>query len=54
MDAIFQAQFILTDLRVLMRETAPLHEMDDDQKARAVKLIEKAKRQIAILEEEMV
>jgi hypothetical protein len=53
-DAIFQALFNLSDLRALMRETAPDHVMDEEQKQRAAKYIEKAKRQIAIIEKELV
>ncbi len=53
-DAVFQAFFLLTDLRVLLRETAPSHEMDGEQKARAVKSVEKLKKQVAVIEEEVI
>ncbi len=53
-DAIFQALFNLSDLRALMRETAPDHVMDDEQRQRAQAYIEKAKRQITIIEEELI
>ncbi|RXE55073.1 hypothetical protein ABH15_12600 [Methanoculleus taiwanensis] len=53
-DAIFQALFNLSDLRALMRETAPDHAMDDEQRQRAATYIEKTKRQIAIVEEELI
>ncbi|KUG20100.1 hypothetical protein ASZ90_010164 [hydrocarbon metagenome] len=37
-----------------MRETAPLHEMSAEQREQAVRSIETAKKQIAILEQEML
>jgi len=53
-DAVFQALFLLTDIRFLLRETAPDHELDEGQRERAATTLEKVKRQVAILEEEMV
>ncbi|MCE5337654.1 MULTISPECIES: hypothetical protein [unclassified Methanoculleus] len=53
-DAVFQALFILSDLRFLLRETAPQHDFDEAQKKRAATSLEKVKRQIAIIEEELV
>ena len=53
-DAVFQALFLLTDIRFLLRETAPDHELDKGQRERAATTLEKVKRQVAILEEEMV
>jgi hypothetical protein len=53
-DAVFQALFILSDLRFLLRQTAPQHDLDEAQRQQAASAIEKVKRQIAILEEEMI
>ena len=53
-DAVFQALFILSDIRFLLRETAPQHDLDEAQKKRAASSIEKVKRQIAIIEEELM
>ncbi|HNQ34155.1 MULTISPECIES: hypothetical protein [unclassified Methanoculleus] len=53
-DAVFQALFILSDIRFLLRETAPQHDLDEAQKKRAATSIEKVKRQIAIIEEELM
>ena len=53
-DAVFQALFILSDIRFLLRETAPQHVLDEAQKKRAATSIEKVKRQIAIIEEELM
>lgn len=53
-DALFQALYLLTDIRFILRETAPVHELDDEQKVRAGKAIEKLKKQVTILEEELI
>jgi hypothetical protein len=52
-DAVFQAMFTLTDLRVLLRETAPSHELDTAQQARAGTIISDLQRQVNILREEL-
>jgi hypothetical protein len=53
-DAVFQAMFILTDLRVMLRETAPTHEFDPEQKASAAKLLVQLEKQVVILREELL
>lgn len=53
-DAVFQALFILSDIRFLLRETAPEHDLDEAQRKRAATSIERVKRQIAIIEEELM
>ena len=53
-DALFTALFSLTDIRALLRETAPTHEFDESQKTAAAKALASVKKQIAILEEEML
>jgi hypothetical protein len=53
-DAVFQAMFLLTDIRALLRETAPSHVLDADQKAKTAKILEKIKKQIAIIEQELI
>lgn len=53
-DAMFQAFFLLTDIRALYRLTAPAHQFDEAQKAEAAKIIEKLKKQVGILEEEVL
>ena len=34
-DALFDALFALTDLRVLLRETVPLHKLNEEQQNQA-------------------
>ncbi|QSZ67941.1 hypothetical protein RJ40_10760 [Methanofollis aquaemaris] len=53
-DAIFQAMFLLTDLRALMRETAPTHDLDEEQQASVAKKMEKLQKQVKIIEQELV
>jgi len=53
-DALFQSLFLLTDVRVMLRETAPLHQLDAGEKAKAEKILSKVKRQVEILEEELI
>ena len=51
-DAVFQGLFALTDIRSILRITAPQHELDDDQKKKAEKALASVEKQIAILREE--
>lgn len=53
-DAVFQSLFLLSDLRALLRETAPAHALDEPQKEAARTNIAKLKRQVAIIEEELL
>jgi hypothetical protein len=50
----FQAIYTLTDLRVLLRETAPSHEFDANQKVQAQRLLENLERQVGSLKQEML
>ena len=50
----FQAIYTLTDLRVLLRETAPTHEFDINQKAVAQRLLENVERQVESLKQELL
>jgi len=50
----FQAIYTLTDLRAVLRETAPFHELDADQRAQAQRLLDNLKQQVASLKQEML
>jgi hypothetical protein len=52
-DTVFQAMFILTDIRVLLRETAPTHVLDEARNARATALLSDLEHQVRILREEL-
>ena len=53
-DMTFQAIYTLTDLRILLRETAPSHEFDPNQRAQAQRLLENLERQVGSLKQEML
>jgi hypothetical protein len=53
-DMVFSALYALTDLRVLLRDTAPSHALDEKQRAEAVRLLENLERQVASLKQEML
>jgi hypothetical protein len=53
-DLIFSTTYLLTDLRMILRETAPTHELDEKQKAEAARLLENLERQVGALKQEML
>jgi len=53
-DIVFQATYTLTDIRMILRETAPTHELDETQKAEAARLLENLERQVGSLKQEML
>jgi hypothetical protein len=53
-DITFQALYTLTDLRVILRETAPQHSLDDKQRAQTQRLLDNLERQVASLKQEML
>jgi hypothetical protein len=50
-DNLFEALFALTDLRVLLRETAPLHKLNAKQQAQVSDALARAKTALKRLEE---
>ena len=53
-DAVFQGLFALTDLRVILRRTAPSHELTGEDRKAVQEGIADLKRQAGILEEELL
>ena len=53
-DMTFQAIYTLTDIRVLLRETAPTHEFDPDQRVQVQRLLENLERQAGSLKQELL
>jgi len=53
-DAVFTGLFHLTDIRIILRETAPLHHLTDEQKERTKNTIEVVRKQLEILEGELL
>jgi len=52
-DALFDSFFLLTDIRVLLRETAPRHTLDERQKEKVRSLLDALEQRIAVLREEL-
>jgi hypothetical protein len=50
----FQALYTLTDLRVILRETAPHHALDKIRRIQAQRLLENLERQVVSLKQEML
>ena len=50
----FQALYTLTDLRVILRESAPHHDLDEKQRAQVQRLLENLERQVGSLKQEML
>jgi hypothetical protein len=53
-DITFQALYSLSDLRVILRETAPQHALDEHQRAQAQRLLENLERQVHALKQEVL
>jgi hypothetical protein len=53
-DAVFQGLFTLTDIRVVLRRTAPLHRLSDEDKGAVLKSLGDLRQQLGILEEELL
>jgi len=53
-DAVFQGMFLFTDLRVMLRETAPAHTLDPAARESAEKILQKIEGQVRILREELL
>jgi len=53
-DMVFSAMYTLTDLRVLLRTTAPSHALNAEQRAQAERLLDNLERQAGSLKQEML
>ena len=52
-DAVFQGLFLFCDIRGILRDTAPYHRFNEEQREKTAKTLEKIEKQIAILREEL-
>lgn len=52
-DALFESFFILTDVRVMLRETAPGHTLDDNQQEKVRSLLDALEKHVAVLREDL-
>ncbi len=53
-DSVFRAMFLLTDIRVILRDTAPVHELDESQRAAVTRTLAELEEQVKVIREEMV
>ena len=53
-DAVFQGLFTLTDIRVMLRRTAPLHDLSEEDRRAVLEHLADLRQQIGILEEELL
>jgi hypothetical protein len=53
-DAVFESFFILTDIRVMLRETAPRHDLDEGQREKVRSLLDNLEKRVSVLREELV
>jgi hypothetical protein len=53
-DAVFQGLFTLTDIRVILRSTAPTHELSGEDREAIRRGLADLKQQVGILEEELL
>ncbi|HMZ31295.1 MAG: hypothetical protein ACP5NU_01675 [Methanomicrobiales archaeon] len=52
-DAVFEGLFLLTDIRVMLRETAPQHALDESQREKVRSLLDALEKELAVLREEL-
>ena len=52
-DYVFEALFALSDLRVLLRETAPLHKFNEQQLLQVREALARAKNALKELDEDL-
>jgi hypothetical protein len=53
-EAVFAGLYYLTDIRAVLRRTAPLHQLNEEQKDQTKKAIQAARKQLDVLEEELL
>lgn len=51
---LFDSLYLLTDLRQILRETSPNHELNEKQEEKIKEIVRKVKENLDGLEEEMV
>ncbi|HZD42430.1 MAG TPA: hypothetical protein VE134_05295 [Methanomicrobiales archaeon] len=52
-DALFLAMFALTDIRAILRTSAPDHRLDETEKEEVRRLIAQVRQQVSHLEEDL-
>ena len=52
-DALFLAMFALTDIRAILRKSAPDHHLDETEREEVRRLIAQVRQQVSHLEEDL-
>ena len=53
-DTVFEALFTLTDIRMMLRDTAPQHRLDEDEKQAVEEMLRSLEGNIRTLREELI
>lgn len=53
-EAVFQGLYLLSDIRGILRETAPHHRFSEEQKTITAKTLDRLEKQVGILREELL
>ena len=53
-DAVFEGMFLLTDIRAILRETAPLHDLDEEQRRQVNALLEDLGKKVQVIREDLL
>jgi hypothetical protein len=53
-DAVFEGMFLLTDIRAILRETAPLHDLDEEQKRQVGALLDDLGKKVLVIREDLL
>ncbi|MDD1715241.1 MAG: hypothetical protein LUQ61_08305 [Methanoregulaceae archaeon] len=53
-DAVFEGMFLLTDIRAILRETAPLHDLDEEQRRQVNSLLDDLGKKVLVIREDLV
>lgn len=53
-DSLFHAIFALTDIRSVLRSTAPSHELGEKEREKVIELLQEVERDIGVLREELL
>lgn len=53
-DAVFEGMFLLTDIRAILRETAPLHDLDEDQRRHVGAILDDLGKKVLVIREDLL
>jgi hypothetical protein len=53
-DAVFEGMFLLTDIRAILRETAPFHDLDEEQRRQVNSLLDDLGKKVLVIREDLL